>query len=56
MAQENKIYMPGSFGGLVRYDEEYNSKIVFSPTAVIVFVALILGFVFALKIFFPVGA
>jgi len=50
-----KINMPGAFGGLMRYDEEYASKFMLSPTQVIGFVVLILVFVLALKLFFPVA-
>jgi preprotein translocase subunit Sec61beta len=54
MAKDQKMQMPGVFGGLMRYDSEYKSKIQFSPTAVIVFVVLIILFVIAIKVFFPV--
>jgi len=48
---DNKIQLPGSFGGLVRYDEEYKSKFVVSPAQVIGFVVLIILFVIALNVF-----
>ncbi len=51
MAGDGKISMPGSFGGLMRYDEEYKSKFMLSPVQVIVFVVLIILFVISLKIF-----
>jgi preprotein translocase subunit Sec61beta len=51
---DNKINMPGAFGGLVRYDEEYESKFKISPAHVIAFVVLILIFVIFLKLFFPI--
>ena len=38
---QNKINMPGAFGGLMRYDEEYASKFMLSPGQVIGFVVLI---------------
>jgi len=50
MASDNKIQMPGAFGGLVRYDEEYKSRFMLSPHQVIVFVVLIILFVLALKV------
>ena len=56
MAGDGKISMPGSFGGLMRYDEEYKSRFMLSPIQVITFVVLIILFVIALKIFWPVGA
>ncbi len=52
---DNKIQMPGMFGGLMRHDEEYKSKFMISPTAVIVFVVAIIVLVFALRIFLPVS-
>lgn len=51
----DKVSMPGSFGGLMRYDEEYKSKFMLSPAQVIGFLVLIIMFVVALKIFWPVG-
>lgn len=51
---EDKVSLPG-FGGLVRYDEEYESKFMLSPMQVIIFIILIILFVVALKIFWPVG-
>ena len=53
---DNKISMPGSFGGLMRYDEEYESKFKIPPVAVIGFVIVIIIFVLVLKIFWPVTA
>lgn len=54
MAQQNKVQMPGVFGGLMRYDDEYTSKIMLSPKAVVAFLIAIVAFVLFLKIFFPV--
>jgi preprotein translocase subunit Sec61beta len=43
MAQ-NKMSMPSGFGGLMRYDEEVESKFKIKPVHVIAFVlAIILG-------------
>ena len=53
--QNNQMQMPGVFGGLMRYDEEYKSKFMLSPVQVMGFVALILVFVIALKVVWPVG-
>jgi preprotein translocase subunit Sec61beta len=55
MASDNKISMPGAFGGLVRYDEEYESRFKLSPLHVIGFVIAIIVFVMLLKIFFPIA-
>ncbi|MEK6899191.1 MAG: hypothetical protein AABW79_03795 [Nanoarchaeota archaeon] len=54
MSQDGQVRMPGVFGGLMRYDSEFDSALSFSPVAVVAFVVLILVFVFALKIFVPV--
>ena len=51
----DKISMPGVFGGLMRYDDEYTSKFMIKPSHVIGFVVLIMLFVLGLKIFFPIG-
>lgn len=54
MASDGKISLPGAFGGLMRYDEEYESKIKVSPIHVISFIVLIILFVIALKMFWPI--
>lgn len=41
MAQE-KIQMPPSMGGLVRYFDEYKSKIQFKPSMVIAFIIIVI--------------
>ena len=48
---ENKVQMPGVFGGLMRY--EFESKFMFSPTSVMGFIVALILFVIAIKIFFP---
>lgn len=50
---DNKLSMPGPFGGLVRYDEEYNSRFQLTPAQVVAFIIGVLFLVAALKIFFP---
>jgi len=55
MAKDNKISMPGAFGGLMRYDEEYQSRFMLSPGQVIGFVVIIVLIVLVLKIFWPVA-
>ncbi|MEM4270618.1 MAG: preprotein translocase subunit Sec61beta [Candidatus Pacearchaeota archaeon] len=47
--------LPAGFGGLMRYKEEYKSKINLSPAHVIGFVMLIILFVIILRIFFPIA-
>jgi len=44
MASDNKINLPGGFGGLMRYSEEYSSYINLKPTHVVLFVILIVAF------------
>jgi len=41
MAQE-KIHMPQSGGGLVRYFDDYKSKIEFSPHTVVVMILIVI--------------
>ena len=55
MANDDRVSMPGVFGGLIRYDEEVGSKVKLSPMQVVGFIILILLFVFSLKFFFPVA-
>ena len=38
---DNKVQMPSSGGGLVRYFDDYKSKITIGPVAIIVFIALV---------------
>ncbi len=42
MARQNKIQMPQGMGGLVRYFDEYRSKIEFKPGHVIILAILIM--------------
>jgi preprotein translocase subunit Sec61beta len=48
---DGKISMPGSFGGLMRYDEEYESRFMIKPEFVVGFVILIILFVLGMKLF-----
>ena len=48
------INMPAGFGGLVRYNEEYKSTFMLSQKHVVIFVVLVVIFVIALKVFFPI--
>lgn len=54
MVNDGKINLPGGMGGLVRYDEEYKSRFMITPTQVIGFIIAIIVLVVALKIFWPV--
>lgn len=53
---DNKINLPGGMGGLMRYDEEYDSKIMLNPVHVVAFIIAIIVIVVALKVFWPVAA
>ena len=55
MGKDNKIHMPGVFGGLMRYDEEFSSRFMVSPGQVIAFVVAIIVFVLALSFLFPIA-
>jgi len=44
MSQNNKVSMPSSQGGLVRYFDDYKSKIEFKPGYIVLFVVLIIVF------------
>ena len=43
MAQEQKLMMPSSQGGLVRYFDEYKSKYQLKPSHVIIFAVAIIA-------------
>ncbi len=46
------INIPSGFGGLTRYSEEYDSMFNLKPTAVILFIVLIVAFRIALPMIF----
>ena len=50
----DNVFMPSSGGGLMRYNEEYDSLFVLKPSYVVLFIILILGLATVLKIFFPI--
>jgi preprotein translocase subunit Sec61beta len=47
--------MPGAFGGLMKYNEEYDSRLKISPAGVVFMIILVIAFVLSLRIFFPIG-
>tara|TARA_Y100000310_G_scaffold334410_2_gene414122 strand:- start:46 stop:207 length:162 start_codon:yes stop_codon:yes gene_type:complete len=51
----DKINMPAGFGGLMRYGEEYKSKLMLKPEYIVIFIILVIVFVAVLKIFFPLS-
>ena len=50
------ISMPASGGGLMRYNDEYDSRFKLKPSHVIIFIIVVIAFTVLLKIFFPIGA
>ncbi len=44
--------LPSTGGGLMRYNDEYNSKFKFGPGAVIAMIVAVILFVVGLKIFY----
>ncbi len=52
MAQSNSVNMPGVFGGLTRFNEEYDSQFMLKPSQVIGFIVLIILFRIALPYIF----
>jgi len=42
MSSDNKIHMPSSMGGLVRYFDEYKSNLEFKPTGVIILIIIVI--------------
>lgn len=52
MMADNKIQMPSSGGGIVRYYDDSQSKIHISPVAVVVMAAVIAIFEIALFYFY----
>ena len=50
MARDDRISMPGSYGGLVRYYDEYKSKIQIKPAHVIAIIVLVVVLEIALNI------
>lgn len=49
------LNMPSSYGGLMRYNEEYESPFKLSPEQVIFFVVAIVIFVTVMKVFWPLA-
>jgi preprotein translocase subunit Sec61beta len=49
---DNNMAMPAGFGGLMRYNEEYDSKFKFGPGVVIGMVVATIILVVALRIFY----
>jgi len=50
---DDRIHMPGSFGGIMRYDEEYESRFKVTPTQVVAVIVIVILFVLGLNMFWP---
>lgn len=48
MARDNRISMPSGMGGLVRYFDEYKSKIKFKPGHIIILSVVVMIIMFVL--------
>ena len=49
---DNTISLPGGFGGLTRFNEEYESRFNLKPTSVIVMIILIILFRISLPLIY----
>ena len=54
MAKDDGVSIPSGFGGLLRFKEEYESYLKFSPIKIVIFLILVVAFVIVLNIFFPI--
>ena len=48
--QDNKINLPGGFGGLMRYSDEFESYVNLKPVHIVGFIILIIGMRVALPL------
>ena len=53
MARDTKMQMPSGMGGLVRYFDEYKSKIEFKPGHIIVLAIVVMLIILALHTWGP---
>ena len=54
MARDSRIAMPSGIGGLVRYFDDYKSKIEFKPGVVIIFVIIVIIITIILHVYSPI--
>ena len=52
MAESSGILMPSGSGGLMRYNDEYKSKLTLDPKHVVVLIIIVILGMAALKLFF----
>lgn len=50
-----QLSMPAGFGGLMRYNEEYESKYKLEPMHVIALIIIVIAFVVMLNLFWPIA-
>jgi len=50
MAKDNRINMPSTTGGLIRYFDDYKSKLVFKPGHIIILIIIIIILEIILKL------
>ncbi|MFH1409003.1 MAG: preprotein translocase subunit Sec61beta [Nanoarchaeota archaeon] len=48
MARDNRVQMPSGMGGLVRYFDDYKSKIEFQPQHIVLFIVVVIILVLVL--------
>jgi preprotein translocase subunit Sec61beta len=48
---DNQLSLPGAFGGLIRYNEEYESRFKFKPAHVIAVIILFAVAIIILNVF-----
>ena len=53
MAEDNKVYIPASSGGIISYYNDFKSKVSFDPKYVIIAIVVILILEFILHQSFP---
>lgn len=46
------VGIPGMGGGLMRYKEEYNSKLKFGPGVVVAMIVVVIAFVVGLRMYY----
>jgi len=51
----DNLNVPSGMGGLIRYNEEYESKLKLKPEHVIILIVLVIIFVAVLKLLNPFG-
>ena len=55
MAKNTGINMPSGFGGLTRFNEEYESKFNLKPSHIVALIVAIIVLRISLKFLFPLG-